>query len=372
MDYVALLRARNVLRITAIIFGAYILCNVILRLIVPMHVTATGNTVGFGFSSHATPGTIVTHETLPSGVKRTIVTEPAKHRRFVIDDRGYFGATVIKQRPAHQGGGLHQSTHASKLRLRGPLAAAPRGFTAQRSIHAPMFALKAYTQDGVHTTILHIGAPTDLAFLFGFAVIVGLILATILSGALAAENDGHLELAFARPHPREILALRIVATDILAIIAGELLTVVAFILTIAVYMFPYLAVSSYTLVVVLGSMLLPIAWYAMLLAASARLRRGHGIVSGIAWPFAIAVPIIAVATTGAKVLVWQVFHAVTVPLSRLDPLWYAQAILPNQGHMTQLESAPWNQAAGAALLALAILSVIYFAVAVLQWRRMEA
>ena len=344
MDYISALRGRRALFVLTIVCGAVLLINVIIRLSLPaawMH----GPT--FGDLAKA-KGSVVTHTTLPDGAKETVIENAREHQRVVTIDRGYLGITVTRTRPAQKNDSRANSG-------KGP------SFTVSE---------ESRTVGNTHTTTMRIGARTDLGLLASMAMLVGLILATIRSCAFAAENEGHLELSFTRPQPRDILALRVIGTDILTIVAAEILTVVTAIATLAVYIVPHLAVSAYTVATFLAAVLIPTAWYAMLLCASASLKRGCGIVLGLAWP--VALGIIGGSTVQSPFPVLQAIRLVCSWLKHLDPLWYLQAVSINSSESVQSIASVWNRNTDLAMLSVAILAAIYLIAAVLQWRRVEA
>ncbi len=347
MDYVALLRARNVLRITAIVFGALILLTLVVRIASPTHFYVDNSSFNFGTSQNFYgKAAVVQHETLPNGVKRTIVNDPVTHRHFVIDNHGYFGTTVTEQRP----------TSSQK---------------ASSTVVGPGFKVHTSRRNGIKTTHFTFGGGIDLGFLAGLSILAGLILATILSCAFGSENEGHLELAFMRPRSREALAIRVIVTDVLAIIAGQLLAVVAAIAMLAIYVYPQITFSTNTVVLVLASLLLPIAWYAMILAATARMRRGYGAVAGMAWPVAGGVAGGRAAFAHQTQPVAQLLHAIITPFTYLDPFWYVQGVSMHAHRTPHIFLQTGTGSASPALWSLAVLALVYFALAVLQWRRME-
>ena len=344
MDYVAALRGRRLMIATAIVLAVALLVSAVIRMAMP-HSLASD--LSFDNMAHE-KGAIVTHTILPNGAKKTVTVLPKKHTRIVAIDRGYLGGTVTITRPARKGERPTKPTH---------------GFS---------FAISSTTKtkDGIHSSSIRLGGRTDLGFFSVFAIFVGLIVATMRALSFASENDGHLEMTFARPVSRELVALRIVATDMLTIVATEALTIVAGIAGLAMYVFPSLAISPYTAAVLLAAVLIPMAWYGMLLCATASMKRGYGIVVGLAWPIALGLP--GVASIQSSLPFLRGIQVLSATLMHIDPLWYLHAVTINSDESMKDLASVWSRSTDTALLSVAILAVVYIGAAMLQWRRVEA
>ncbi len=344
MDYVAALRGRRLIVATAIVLVVGLLVSAVVRMAMP-HSLASD--LSFGNIAHE-KGAIVTHTVLPNGDKKTVTVLPKKHTRIVAIDRGYLGGTVTITRPARKG------ERPTKPR------------------HNFSFAISstASTQNGIHTSTIRLSGRTDLGFFAVFAIFVGLIVATMRALSFASENDGHLEMTFARPVARELVALRIVATDTLTIVTTEALTILAGIAGLAMYVSPNLAISPFTGAVLLGAVLIPMAWYGSLLCATASMKRGYGVVVGLAWPIALGLPGIASIQSSLPLL--QGIQALSATLIHIDPLWYLKAVSINSNETMSDLASVWSRSTDTALLSVAILAVVYIGAAMLQWRRVEA
>ena len=111
------------------------------------------------------------------------------------------------------------------------------------------------------------------------------------------------------------------------------------------------------------------AWYGMLCAATASMRRGYGAILGFAWPVALVVALVArIDLSGSQI--GQIIHAIFVPLAWIDPFTYLHVKTAVMVNGSPAGSAAANF--GFDIMMLAILTVVYLALAVLQWRRVEA
>ncbi len=346
MDYIAALRGRRALVVTVIVLAAIFIVNAIVRL-------------SLGSTFHMAPsfadlsrmkGSVTTHEVLPNGAKETIIVNKALGRRVVIVDRGYRGSIVDDTR-----------TKTSKVKRPGftPGPYLTKTTSIDKSVHKT-----AYTEH------FNFDKDMNLGYFWYAALVVGLVLATVLSGTFSSENNGHLEMSFMRPQSREHLAIRAIATDILTILLAEIATVIFALATVAIYIEVRPTISGSTLATILLNLLAPIAWYAMLLAATASLRGGRGLVVGFAWPLAFILPGAFSGTAGNVLPIWKAVHVFLIPLVRLDPLWYMQhfSLTPK----TVALGVTLGNAVQPVLAGLSMLALLYFIAAVLQWRRMEA
>jgi ABC-type transport system involved in multi-copper enzyme maturation permease subunit len=196
---------------------------------------------------------------------------------------------------------------------------------------------------------------------------MGLLMATILGGPLAKENDGHLELAWTKPVSRELYALAGFGTDALAIVASQVLTIVTILIATAVWAVPHLRFEDGAAGRIALALLAPLAWYAFLTTITASLKRGPGTAIGVAWVIAIIVPAIgsAVATHAAGEPIVEALHAVLATLTYLDPIayiWFQRNEDLVRFAGTASSAAAW----------VAGLAVVYVVLAIAQWRRVEA
>lgn len=198
-------------------------------------------------------------------------------------------------------------------------------------------------------------ANIDIAMLLaGSAALVGGF-ATVLGLNLAAENEGHLELAWTKPISREGYALGIFGVDFVAIAACISLTAVCACAIADVYLGHQAVVlgSTDTLIHAVLFCGFPLSVYAWVSALSASLKRNRGSVAGLFWPLMLAL-------AALRLVPIPIVHQIAVVLDTVNPLQiYSTA-----------SSAPappnWTLLSGWALAALLL------AAALVQWRRLEA
>jgi hypothetical protein len=112
-----------------------------------------------------------------------------------------------------------------------------------------------------------------------------------------------------------------------------------------------------------------LAWYAMLCAATASMRRAYGVVLGISWPIALLVAWLAKHDLGDSAMA-QLLHWGATPLSWIDPFNYLHF-----GPAFTVDGKPAGSLAvslQSELPALLILALVYVTLAIVQWRRVEA
>ncbi len=340
MIYVEWLRARRVLIGMGITLAAFVVIGLGLRIWTLQYSTPEK----FVQAIQMDPGATRREMTLPDGTHRTIVDDPAKRTRVVIDDRGYAGKHVVITEPR----GAHPSDFS----------------------HVNIGSVSVDTTD--NGTMERIVVDSDHGATFapylGIGWFLAMIVATFLGAPFARENDGHLEYAFTKPVSRTKLALAIVGVDAAAIIA----TIVA---TVAVLMglqllFEPVRISGWLAFEYWGtSILVPLGWYALLNAATASLRRAYGVMLGLSWPVLFGINGFAAIpwndSTLGRVL-WAVSHAIVF----LNPISY---FMPGDGGIRisdRTDIIGISHQAG--VLVALILFLVYTALAVVQWRRVEA
>jgi energy-converting hydrogenase Eha subunit A len=288
-------------------------------------------------------GAATASSTLPDGTKRTTIVNAAEGVRITIDDHGYWGKHIeVFERSV---------SRPSKLIGFGPLA------------------VQRVAVPGGSKVVVDTDKPEDFAYLAAIATFVALIIATVLGAPFARQNDGHLEIALTNPAPRTALGLGAIIADVTGIAVAWLMTVAAlFIAHVAEYAPNYTYGPRDTEVIALGFAGL-LAWYAMLCAATASMRRAYGVVLGISWPVAALVALLAKADLGDSPMA-QLVHWGVTPLSWIDPFTYLHF-----GPAFTVNGRPAGSLAvslQSELPALLILALVYVALAIAQWRRVEA
>ena len=232
------------------------------------------------------------------------------------------------------------------------------------SILMLIFPVSGYDEGGQVTRPLEVSWPG----LVGYAAFFASIVATVLGSTLAQENDGHLELALTKRYSRGEYATAVMAVDVAAIGVAIVVGLLFVVLHILIF-------HRTTNVLVAGPdpvfnalryILFPIAWYAIIVALSARLR-GAGIVQGLIWPVAI---VLLAAREVPSFGMWRAWHDVLAAINVVNPLAYiayhrgtptGTALFAGAGVMPEVST-----------IALAALIIVAYIGATLQWRRVEA
>ncbi len=333
--FVELARAKRAIRVALILLGLFLLAAIIFRLSV--HETNWQAAIVNSPTAH------VTKTRLPDGSVRSVVDDPARQTRAIIVE--------------HPG-------HVIDIDVTEPVTASRHhGGFSMGSMQS-----RQIVQGGKAHSIMHFepGAPRiDLTVLVLVTVPMGLIMASILGGVLAKENDGHLELAWTKPISREQYAVYAILVDAVAIIISQVLTIAVGLLAMLMLFVPRFYHSPNLGWAILLSIAGPIAWYALITVASASLKRGPGMVCGLAWILAIIIPSVGAALHPAAsfnaVAAW--FFAIFNALTYIDPIAYLS--IGTGSHPALL-----TPAGNAGILC--ALSVVYLFLAVVQWRRVEA
>ncbi len=339
--YVEYLRAKGAIKIALILLGIVLLAAIVLR--VAVHGPSVDD---WAYSLEHSPTAHVTRTQLSDGSTRTVVDDPQKQTHAIILRNG----------------------SALSMDIREPAASAR---TQHDSMSMGSMNMNEDTHAGItHVTIdYHSGFEYDLGLLFLATIPVGFIVSTILAGPLAKENDGHLELAWTKPISRERYALASVTVDIVAIVVSQVLCAAVALIGTLLFLLPRFSYGPHFGWNILVSLLGPIAWFALLTAASASLKRGPGLVVGLGWLFAIIIPSAAAGLTDAARYnaIASVFYVIFHSLSYLDPISYMSF-----HNVKSTIGTGFGLSIAATAFALAALSIGYIALSVLQWRRVEA
>lgn len=341
MSYVEWLRVRNCLRTTAIVLAAFIAIVLVLRISYNEYITQDDKII-----AHAKlqPGSTVVHSTLPDGTKRTTVNDPKDKTTIVIDDVA--------------GGGRHLTITE------------PRSHKDEHQTHAVIGSVHVNEtyQGNMSITTVDTNGTVPFAFYMAFADIVAFIIATLLAAPFARESDGHLEYALTKPVSRATFAIGTIAVDFVGIVAASVMTIVALVICQAMFEIPSFDFTGVSVEAILMGIAAPFAWYALLCAATASTKRGYGAILGFAWPVAILLVVFANVPLGDS-LVGQLVHNCSWVISRLLPQSYISFIVSENSKTGELMT-PANF--GPRLAIECALFIIYSALAVFQWRRVEA
>ncbi|HEX5273995.1 MAG TPA: hypothetical protein VFW34_01825 [Candidatus Rubrimentiphilum sp.] len=340
--YAEVLRGRRALRVIAIILGVFLVIAILLRL----WAFAEHGPTFIASSLQTSPTAHVSSKTLADGTVETTVVDPVEKVHAVIDRRsGYFHIDAIVP---------------SNRKLAGTFTFGDSAVTVDK---------KTGMKHIVMTEDMH-GANLPVGILFAVASVIALVTATMLGGVLAKENDGHLELAWTKPVSRERLAVASIATDIATILISQLFAVAVILIICAMFILPKFYVNSQTPNVIVLALLGPVAWYSCLTAFSASLKRGLGMVCGLGWLAALMIPAVATGTRVSQSELGRSIHFIFQSLTYFDPIAY----LSLHGGFDRADIA-FQTAVGTlgfSAIALAVLTIVYLSLSVLQWRRVEA
>jgi hypothetical protein len=337
--YVELLRALRALRVVGIILALGLVAGVLFRLSLANNHPAK---TALSTLEQQTSTARVKRTRLPNGNTRIIIDDPQTRIHAVIDRRSDTTALSIMEFPQ-----TGRSLHSEGVVVR-DLGDVRRGGTAANT-----------------NTVLNPGNELWWGSLLMVTIPIGLLVATMLGGPLAKENQGHLELAWTKPVPRETYAFAAVFVDVATMVVAQAATAVVLVLGSMLWAIPHVGFESGALLHIGLALIAPLAWYGCLTALSASLKRGPGAAIGIAWVAAIITPALAQSTLRSSWPVAQLIHLISTPLSFIDPLTYVW-FQSNDAAVSLARSESTT------LIALAGLSIVYIALAVVQWRRVEA
>ncbi|HEV2038348.1 MAG TPA: hypothetical protein VGQ96_07060, partial [Candidatus Eremiobacteraceae bacterium] len=204
-------------------------------------------------------------------------------------------------------------------------------------------------------------AAVPLSLLFAIAGVVAAIFAGIYGGSLSEENDGHLALAWTKPVSRTRYALGIMSVDLAFVAFVFAFTVV--VVTDIIYQhggLHFVTVDRDAWFNLARFTLMVAAWFGLAQALTASLRRHSGTVRGVS--VAIAAILLGLASAGLPPL----WHAAVAFLNYFNPIAYAAYSYPQPQPLYPF--ATW----GLDLAALAAIATLGVALALAQWRRLEA
>jgi hypothetical protein len=344
VTYVEWLRVWRVLKVTAIVLVALEILLVVVR--ISLLAIGPHDSLSFVHGVEVEPSSHVTHVTLPDGTNRTVIDSAKDGVHIIVDDRGYQGKRV-------------QIVEIGKHR-------------SERFSHTvAMGDLNVETQPSGNETVTTIdtGKPEDLVYYFVIATVIGLIIATVLGAPFARENEGHLEIALTKPIAREPLAIATIGADLAGVLAAFVMTILFLVVGHTIFEVPHYVFGPYDGYALAIGLVGCAAWYGLLCAATASMRRGYGAIVGFAWPIAALVAFVGkINLSGTQI--GQIVHAIFTPLAWIDPFTYLHVNTAVMVNGSPAGSAAANS--GFDLSMLAILTVVYLALAVLQWRRVEA
>jgi hypothetical protein len=324
MLYTEWLRVRGTLKWIGIVLGILLVVCVIARV-----ATLRYDSLVFIHGLQSDPNSKVSVTTLADGTKRTVIVNDREQIRATIDDRGYDGEHIDILEP--------KSRHGDSANM------------LMGSISVKTAAAGNNQEVSIDTN-----NPTFFGDFTILGLVVALIAATILGAAFAKESDGHLEIALTKPIGRTSLALGTMLVDCAGVAAAFVIGVVFGFIFHAVFQSLKIHATWQDAASIAVALLASFAWYAMLNALTASMKRAYGVVVGLSWPVAGIVLALAGLPPGNAVrdILRTIFHYV----SFVNPLNYLNLVVvtPNQ------------------LILLAVLALVYGTLAAIQWRRVEA
>jgi hypothetical protein len=337
MNYVEWLRVRNCLRIFAIVLGALIVLSLIVR--ISVNGQLSNNEWIVNHIEHE-PGTVISHSVV-NGLNRTTLYNAAERTTITIDEQNDGGKLIHIVEPA----GKHESKHES---------------VTIGSVHVD------HTRaGGMETMTFDTDGPVNFVIFLAFACVAALIFGTIFGASFSCEGP-HLEYAVLKPVTRTRYALGIIGYDVLGMALAGVMTIVAAVICQTMYEWPHFDFSKVADPVTLLLVALPLAWYAALNAATTSLRRGAGAVIGFAWPVGLVLGALARIDLPDSP-VGNAFHAIFWAVSRVIPITYLDLSFSDNGSVNNT-GLPIN----VRIAILAGLMLIYGALTIVQWRRVEA
>ncbi|MBV9402380.1 MAG: hypothetical protein JO018_01490 [Candidatus Eremiobacteraeota bacterium] len=211
------------------------------------------------------------------------------------------------------------------------------------------------------TTIIRNSNRIPLDVLFIIAAFFVSIFASILGLSLSAENDGHLELAWTKPVSRQGYAGMTILVDLAAALALLAITVAVEIAVLALFgAATHIAADAATLLTILWSIVYVSAFYGVVMATTASLRRASGVALAILWPAMLILP-------GLTRIDWLNIGTVARIIDTVNPVAYFYSLTSHQQTHTLLPIG-----FGYEITALAIITVAGLLASIGQWRRLEA
>ena len=334
MNYVEYLRARNCLRVFAIVLGGLILLSAIVRISIANQLDNGGVLIG---RVSGEPDTKIVHSVV-DGHNRTTITNDREKTTIVIDDYG-FGKREI-----------HITEPASASSITGHQ-------------HIGSLSSDETTSNGVTSIFFRTNQAAPFGIYLAIAGLAMMIVATILGSPFAQENKDHLEFALLRPVTRTRYALGVIGIDAAGIVLAGIMTIVAGVISQAMFELPTFSfeyVDGWTIALTLVA---PLSWYAAINAATASLKRTAGTVVGFSWPAALVIGSLSqLPIQGSPV--GDAVHTIFWSVSRVIPLSYITLGFEH-GELFGLSFTTRVEI-------LSLLMLIYGALAVVQWRRVEA
>lgn len=339
MTYVEWLRVRNCIKVLAIVLAVLVGLAIVLRVSVSRYMSPEEWVKHISLN----PGATQQHITLPDGTPRTIIDDPGERTHVIIDDHGSAGTHIVITEPTKHAHKEHDHFNIGSIQV----VESPHG--------------------DVTMTTIDTNGSVPVLYYMGIADFFALLIATILAAPLAREINGHLETALTKPISRIGYALNAIGVDVVGILAASLISFVAFYICQLLFEKPSLDFSGVNTLAILMGIVCPLAWYAMLLAATTWFPRAYGALLGLIPLGLLGVGLLTLVPTNNVVALF--IHDVAWWISRFDPLSYVSLAKPDFS-----EGVSYAGASSFTLRFLleVLFFVAYSAIAIVRWQRVEA
>lgn len=324
MLYTEWLRVRGTLKWISIVLGVVILfCGIARVVLIPF------DTMTYVRTLQNEPDSKVSVTTPAEGITQTVIVNDREQVRATILDRGYEGlhVDIIDKKP-------HQNT--------------------PKHIFGGTVSIQMTNGGNGQETVVDTNQPVFFGAFTILGLVIALLAATILGAPFAKENDGHLEIALTKPIERTALSVQTMLVDCTGVIAAFAIGVIFSFIFHAIFDSFKVRMTWNDISTILNALLGAIAWYAMLNAFTASMKRAYGVVLGLAWPVWLLVVGLAGLPPGNDVR--DLIRTVCGLVNYIDPLKYLN-----------IATATTNQ-----IVLLAVLALVYGTLAAIQWRRVEA
>ena len=207
-----------------------------------------------------------------------------------------------------------------------------------------------------------------LPFFFSLAGFFSALVASRLALGLSEENESHLALALTKPVSRTRYALSLMAVDVVGILAAFVMLFVAEIIVTAQHQaLAQIVVTPDSGTQLIRFLALPLAFYGVLTAVTARF--GHGARAMVGWSWGAAIFLLLL--SAVELDPWR---SIVAALNIINPLFYATYSYQSANGTVNVVSSGAAAMVAPALdcVALAALGCAGIAVAISQWHRVEA
>ena len=242
---------------------------------------------------------------------------------------------------------------------------ARRALTVYGIIVGLMIVIALIVRINIHTHISRGPGAQMQTSIDSLAVIAGLaiaILGTVLATSLSSHVNGHLEIAWTKPIPRDRLVAQTFAVDIGALGVAYVISIAVLVAVNAIYG-AHLVYSFDRLGHVVAEFVFAVALYGLIQGVTSGMTRRSGMVAGLAWP------ILLLTSGGLAAPLPDMIHRLLVIINYLNPL-ALMASFTRQGATANA----LGYAAGSlpALADATLIFAIGLTLALVQWRRLEA